>query len=29
MILLFKPYGCDNMYMDKDLIGDKPYELLD
>ena len=24
-----KPYGCDKNYIDKDLIGDKIYELID
>ena len=24
-----KPYGCDKMYMDKDLIQDKLYQLID
>ena len=24
-----KPYGCDKMYMDKDLIKDKLYQLID
>ena len=25
----FKPYGYGNMYMDKDLIKDQLYELMD
>ena len=24
-----KPYGCDKIYMDKDLIQDKLYQLID
>ena len=24
-----KPYGCDKKYIDKDLIGDKIYQLID
>ena len=24
-----KPYGCDKMYMEKDLIEDKLYQIID
>ena len=24
-----KPYGFDKMYLDKDLIEDKPYRIMD